>query len=79
MIKRDFTDPRDNSRVILFQTPCGYEIALIRRPNRQLKIQAHNMFGEYVPDFLVNHEHLISGEGAAMMAEYLGKMYARQE
>lgn len=79
MLKRDSGDMPDGGRAILFTTPCGYEIAAIRTAAGKLKILAHNMFGEYVADFLVNHQHLISADGARELAGHLGMLYGKPE
>lgn len=63
----------DGSRVMIFLTPCGYEVTLIKQKTGQFKMTAH-FRGQYVKGFL-DHQHPLSAEGAAMLARNLAKLY----
>lgn len=79
MLKQDSGDLPDGGRAIIFTTPCGYEVTVIRTTGGKLRITGHNMYGELVTDFLHNHQHLLSQEGSRELVEHLGKLYEKPQ
>lgn len=72
MSVKDITDSKDGTRIILLDTPCGFEIALMRMKDGQMKMTA---YFEHQLINLTDGHYRLSQEGAMALAENIRKIY----
>ena len=73
-ITHDVSDPDDGTRTLMLQTPCGFQIALMRIKTGELRMNSHF---NGLPAPLTNSRHRLSADGARELAETILHIYGR--
>lgn len=73
-MNNDFTAP-DGARIMLFDTPCGFEITLMKYPDGGFKMTS---YFQGVPVTFTNSQYRLSADGARMLYQKMGELYVAQ-
>lgn len=73
MLDNDITDSKTGDRIMMFDTPCGFEITLLRSAKGEIKISSY--FG-HQPVNLTTSSYRLSLEGARLLADKLKQIVA---